>query len=55
MLSLAFSLTQSPCEFVALLVRKGFVSLPGWVRGLLCAFATLSHVYAFGRANDYGP
>ena len=55
MLSLAFSLTQSACEFVALLVRKGFVSLPGWVRGLLCAFATLSHVYAFGRANDYGP
>lgn len=47
MLSLAFSLTQSPCEFVALLVRKGSLSLPGWVRGLLCAFAALSRVYAF--------
>lgn len=55
MLSLAFSLTQSPCEFVALIVRKSSLSLPGWVRGLPCAFVALSHVYAFGRANDYGP
>ena len=46
-LSLAFSLTQSLCEFVAHLVLKGSLSPPGWVRALLCAFAALSHVYAF--------